>query len=541
MVNKMQDEGLESKFINFLEDFGESVKEIKYDGWPLWWFFKDNFFKDDMRFLLFFPRREEIIAAIKNKEELNLLDKLMNNLKIFALRKALCYNEKSKSLVSRFNQKSTLLEEDKDTIMFLAHTNAILFKNSEEDFDVDRIESVIKEVREDPNLQEYISIIEPLTHNSKLRILKYPNLIYNFMDSETQKNARITSSDLNKKWNKIRNKLEFNSEIEKKIFEYLGPILEFYFSSEVTYFAILYYEIYKKIIKEKKIKLLTLYSSSRLIIRCAIAAAHSSGIQSLTIWHAMGLPDCNLELPNSTYYVVPGEAFKDKFVALGVTPDNVLVTGPVFMDYIIKYRERSSKRVRHLKPKDQKEVIFATSPFVEFHILQKKLYFDYVGRILREINKIEDNIHLMIKLHPSERFIKKYEDIIESISINAEIIKGQSKESLYELIINSDLVISYGSTVSFEAAMIGKPTIIIHIPMTGISAIMEHKDSSIHLNSPANLKNAILDILYDGKTQERLAKGRFDLEKKYMYKLDGKAGKRILKIMKGLVHHKLQD
>ena len=506
---------------------GESVNDIKYDGWPIWWFIKDNFLKNNL--LPKLSKQEEIIIAIRDKEELNLLHKLKNDLNRFFIKKALYYNEKSKFWISQFNHKKSPLGNAKDTVMFLAHTNAILFKNSNEDFEVDRIESVIKEVRKDLELQEYISIIEPLSHNAGLKLLKYPDLFYKFINKEIQEKVKESSKILNKKWMNLRDKLEFDSEIETKIFEHCKPAIDFYFSKEVIYVIVLYYETYKEIIREKRIKLLSLYSYNNLIIRCAIAAADRSGIKSLHIHHGHGIPERIIEFPK-IFHAMPGEKYKERLLRLGINPKNIFITGPVFMDDILRDRSKEEGPMR------TKRILFATQPLIESKLLEKGTYLEHMKKILRDLNKIKD-IEVIIKLHPREKHIRSYQSIIDSLGYtNVKIVRGQKKDTLYGLINKSDLVMGFGSTVALEAMVIDKPVINIDLVDWGsANPIMNEMENVVHLKPEDDLSTKIYPILYDEKIREKILRNQQKFVKDYIYMIDGNAGKRVLKIIKKLV------
>jgi len=526
----MQEEEISSEINKFLENFGESVKEIEYDGWPMWWFFKNDFLKNYLPPI--FPRQEEIILAIKNGEELNRLNRLKSRLRIFSFKKALHWNEKFKSWISRFNRRESQ-PADKGNVMFLAHTNAIIFKNPGEDFEVDRVESVIREVRKDPSLQDYISIIDPLSRNSGFRLLRYPNLVYNFIDPEIRKKAGVNSRRLNKKWNRFKGGVKFDSEIQRKIFEHFKPALNFYLSGENTYIIVLYYETYRKIIRERKIRLLSVYASSRPIIRFAIAAADREGIPSIHVLHGFSMGRVKADLPPSTHYIVPGEAFKKELIRLGAAKENIRVTGAVFLDSILEHTGEKEKEGK------QKEVLFLTSPFVEFNYLGKDYYFDCIMKLLKEFKKLGE-AHFLIKLHPSERYMDEYQSLIKELKCrNVDVIQSQSKGDLYTLINDCDLFISFGSTATIESMILDKPTINISIikeeNFLEFDPIAEDPDSGVRIKSLETTAEEIRKCLFDMETRERLKDARERFIRSYLYKVDGMAGKRVLDAIKDLI------
>jgi len=510
---------LDSEIQKFLENFGEFVNDIQYDGWPIWWFFKERFLGDALPAQ--FIGHEEIEERIKKGKKPDIVDEIRSRAKIFFLRKIFYLNEKSKIWVSRFNKKESKLEENKKTVMFLIHTNAIIFK-PDGSFEEDRFQSLIDEVRKDPELQEYLSIVDPLTHNSFLKLLKYENLLYNQLNPEVIKKIKGESSRLNNDWKRIREKIRYDSDNENLIWEYLRPTLNFFFSKEIISILLFYYEVYKSVIKKKDIKLLTLYAVGGPIIRCAIAAADRIGIRSLHVSHGLGA-GMHLDLPNSLYHCVPGEEYKRKLVNLGIPQENIFVTGPAFMNDIVEYiKDKDIKRKR-------KRILFASNPTIEDKLMDKREWYSYLKKYFQDLKKL--NTELIVKTHPRERNIEIYKE-----TKGIRIITDQRKSTLYSLIRDSDLVISFGSTVSLEAVVIGTPTLIIDImDFSKISDPFLSGEYVKHVPMDADISKVVDTIINNQKVRDECINNGKKFIQDYLYKVDGKADKRILKIMKELI------
>ncbi|RKX91903.1 MAG: hypothetical protein DRP84_10865 [Spirochaetes bacterium] len=511
---------LDSEIQKFLENFGGFVNDIQYDGWPIWWFFKQRFLGD--RLLPPLPSYEEIINSILNREEVGFKQKFKNKVTVFSLGKFLEYNEKTKIFISRFNKGKSSKKTDKKRIMFMTHTNAIL-PDKDYGYTVDRIGSVVKEVRKDPELEEYISVISPLSHKNWLKLLDYPNLVYSYIDKEIKKKAKRGSILLHKKWKEISKEINYNL-----IGEHFKTALNVFFSRESIYLIILYYETYKKIIKQEKINFLCFYAAGGILSKCAIAAAHNSGVKSLTISHGLGAPSRNPDQPPSFYHAVIGDKYKEKYIELGVNPENIFVTGPVFMDEIVRYIK--DKNLQNKK----KKILFATQPLVEDNYLSKEEYFNYIKEYLSDLKKLQ-NVDIKIKLHPREKYLEFYQNLLKSLNFERiTIVKGQEKKLLYNLIKESDLVIGFSSTVLVEAMIIGTPIISIDLLIGGNDPIIQNRDKIIHLNPKKSIYPISKKILYDKKEQKSIIKKQRELLKEYLYKVDGKGGKRVVNLIKKL-------
>ena len=480
--------------VKFLESFEESVSGISYDGWPIWWFFK-------MRFL-----GDKLVALPPNSR------RLVN------------YNERIKRLISRFNRKNRHGKTDGKKIMFMAHTNGIIL-DKEHGFSVDRVESVVREVRKDPQFEEYISVISPFSQRRWLELLKYENLVYHYIDGEIEEKAKRNSALLHGQWRELSKGVSEES---------LRPALDFFFSREMIYWTILYYEAYKRIIKQEKIDLLCLYAGMGIMSKCAIAAAHRLGVKSLHVWHGAEIPTVNPDQPDSLYFAVIGDKYKEEYTRMGVNPENVFVTGPVFMDRLATYVGKGYPRGK------KKKILLATSAWVEDNRGDKQTYVDYISKFLNELDKLDD-VELTIKLHPREGATELYQSIIKSRGYKNVRVVGsgaQLKGTLYDLIGESDVVISFGSTVTTEAMIMGIPSLFIDFEQFQMKDFILNDKRILSISPKEDVSGVLEKILHDGKFKGEIIDTQNKIISEYLYRIDGKAGKRVFEIIKKLAEGK---
>jgi len=451
----------------------EKTPKIIYDGWSLWWFFKLRFLENKLPKIFF---KSEKIAL---------------------------YNEQIKWLLS--SKKTKKPQDDKKRIMFMVHTNAIL-----PDKTIDRIESVIKEVRKSPEFEEYISVVSPLSHKNYLQISKQTNLIYSYIDEKIKQKAREASKRLHEEWKELKDKSKHH---------------EFFFSKEMLYLTILYYETYKKIIQEECINLLCVYADTGILSKCAIAAAHRSGINTLHIWHGTEIPSVNPDQPDTVYHVTIGEKYKEEYIKLGVPKENVFVTGPVFLDSIIHYLNK-----KYYGKKHKKQILLATSCWLEDNRGDEEIYTKFITNLSKHIYMWD--AQLIIKMHPREQSEKLYSFISQKYK-NIEIIKDKTKDTLYNLIGQSDVVVGFGSTINTEAMIMGKPSLFIDFEQFHLKDFILGDERVLRV-SPENVPLILLKILTDVKFKKKTINKQNEVIKDYLYKIDGNAGKRIFEIIKKL-------
>lgn len=197
------------------------------------------------------------------------------------------------------------------------------------------------------------------------------------------------------------------------------------------------------------------------------------------------------------------------------------------MQDIIKYK------------KEPKKILFATWLIKDKNLssMERNSYMQYMRRYLQELNSV-GNVEITIKLHPREKDDGIYKSVVKSLGYsNVKILKTenetQTTDFLYSLIKDSDLVISFGSTIAVESLVIGTPTIIINLFGLPNDPIL--REGVIHLNPDEDISEIVSEILYDkDRIADVLEKGNQKVNE-YMPLLDGRASERVMEVIKKLI------
>jgi len=144
---------------------------------------------------------------------------------------------------------------------------------------------------------------------------------------------------------------------------------------------------------------------------------------------------------------------------------------PFFNDYF-------DNKIKIIPPinKNKKKIIIFTSSYWEFFALGKEFrkknnsevnHYELLKKILEDnsINKLFD---ISVRWHPNLSSAGKKErevinKIIDCTSINTTHYRAESKINSYKFIENSDIIISFGSTIGVEATYYGKPSILLGV------------------------------------------------------------------------------
>jgi hypothetical protein len=518
---------IRGEIIDFLGRFKVKISNLSYDGVPVWWFYELRFTCDSLMKPM--PSHKEIAEAIYSSRKKDFFGRARFSLLSYALRKFIRLNEEVKIRVSRFNKnKSGQKNSGKKRVMFLAHTNYLL-PDEKCGYSIDRIGSILKLVREDNELEDYVSFIDPLSYRTYLRLLKYENLAYSYIDKDIRKRAKKASKNIAGKWRETRGKLVFSGR-DKQIFDELVGALDVFFSGEFLYVTLLYYETYKKIMQKEEIRILCFDSGTNIISRCAIAAADRTGAKSLHVMHGTAIPLVPLEKPDSFYVAAIGERYREAYIKCGMKPERVVVTGPVFMDEIVHYIGKRNKKT------ERKKILLATTTWVEDREGELQTYTDYIGKFLRETYAAGD-VDIFLKLHPREKDSSVYQRIIESGSYKGVKVipcsgETQTKRYIYGLLTEMDVVFSFISTLSTESMAIGIPAPLIGLSSKPLTDPILSDGRLLHLNADANLTELCGKIFHGEEYRKNLLGKQNEVINEFFYKVDGKAAERVVELMK---------
>lgn len=141
-----------------------------------------------------------------------------------------------------------------------------------------------------------------------------------------------------------------------------------------------------------------------------------------------------------------------------------------------------------------------------------------------------DDVHLVVKLHPAEKFdIEYYNSIAQEAGCrNYQIILNID---LYLLISLSDIMITCFSTVGAETVYFNKPLIILDHLKQDIQGY--HKEGiAFQATNETELKRYLVNILSGEMNINEVAYKNYIEE--YAFKIDGKVADRIIKFVRSL-------
>ncbi len=512
---------------NELEEFTKKFPKIKvndktieetmsYRENSIVWFLQHRLEFDHMPPI--FPNMDKINKAIKQNIILP-----RNKAKEFLIRRILEKNERIKQKLSK-NKRKELQFNTENRILYLVPANRTTIKQDK--IYVNRLNDVINKVDESKEISQEIITFDALTKAASRDLSNHPTFLYKYCNKEICKIADKESKKLSKKWEKIKKDIKFDSQREMLIFQNYLPALDFTFSKEFIEIIISSYEILHKILRENKINCVILDGFGSIPERSMIRATYDLNIPCLRLQHGFRTPINNRWLyPENCYACMFNQEIKESIVENGGKKENIFVTGATFLGKLPEKTKKSNLK---------KQVLFCTNSLVEESIMEKNKYFKIVEQILSELKR--QNTEIIIKMHPSERYQNLYKKIIKKLNIkNIKIYQNIPQKETYNLISNSDMLISFYSTIILEANLMGIPTLEIdYEEQRDMMDLTFGKDKAVVMLDPEK-PEIIEEYLNNKKKIDLLKKERKALINRAFYKIDGKVEERVLNVIKNLI------
>lgn len=235
--------------------------------------------------------------------------------------------------------------------------------------------------------------------------------------------------------------------------------------------------------------------------------------------------------PIADKLTVDGQYAKDIMLHRAKYPEgDVIVVGQPRYDILARADEIFDKDdVFHrfkLNPA-KKLIVWTTDP----HEGNRDEYQREADAVYEAIKKLGDEVQLITKLHPGELGAPLHYRAGRQAGVEPIV----TEYSVYELLHACDAMITRASTTAIEAAILGKPIIIVNL--SGRSEGIPYVKEGIALGSYSRdeLAASIKSALYDDNIQAKLKEARQAFVYKYAYLQDGRASQRFADLITDMI------
>ncbi len=339
-----------------------------------------------------------------------------------------------------------------------------------------------------------------------------------------------------------------NDEIFRKLCAYDGKNLCTQMEMELKFYfymlfprAVKHIEMAKQMIDKEKPDLILIQNEYGDFERALVIAGKLEGTPTLAVQHGIITAThygyiFNKEdkgkiiLPDTT--CVYGQYHYDLLTNNSIyEPEQVVVTGQPRYDILHRAGKFYSKEkflAKYGINPNHRILLWTT----QCHGLSDEENIKNFRAVFETMQNIK-NVTLLIKQHPGEgkRYTEMIKDCLTNYKIDAEVTPKTS--DTYEQLFVCDLLITKSSTTAMEAVALNKPIIVLNLGGEADAVDYVEQGVALGVYKEDDLMPSIEKLLKD---DSELAKNRKRYLEKHLYKIDGKATERVVKLIEERMH-----
>ncbi|MDO8740200.1 MAG: UDP-N-acetylglucosamine 2-epimerase [Candidatus Woesearchaeota archaeon] len=353
----------------------------------------------------------------------------------------------------------------------------------------------------------------------------------NYCTEDSIKNINKKKKQLSSYFSKFNKNPILRSKIKYDDCGFSEALFElFTYFFKAGFIEVVYYiEILKNIYEIEKPDLVIVFGDITKFARTVALTCRAREIKTLLLQHG-GVEDVPIfgkELITDKIALF-GSRYKDVYLKMGIEQKRLIVVGNMLYDDLAKKIKAFDKnKIFNELELDKNKKLIAYMSVPELNESEQEAL---MAPLIEGVKKLK-NVQLVIKLHPTEQDIDVHRKIIEKYGIKAKIIKDFDT---YALIWASDVIITTYSTVGSETAIMGKPLVTLNY--FDKTYIANYSGEGIAIPAMKNdVAEAIEKALYDNNARKKLKITQKRFIKGSCYRLDGKAGERVKKLIENMI------
>ncbi len=289
-----------------------------------------------------------------------------------------------------------------------------------------------------------------------------------------------------------------------------------------------YVEAVRALLLALRPSLLVVMNDLRVLGRAAVLTARVQGVPTLHLQHGIMADWLLWQKVHSDRIAVWGEENRRALVEAGVAPGRIAVTGNPAFDRLAQgvEPERMERVRRSLRLEAGRPLLLVTTQNDSFAASRRQI--EAVVVAAREFPALQ----IVVKLHPADAFAPYQRLQRELAGVDLHLTQHSDLAALLAL---SDLLVTRFSTTALEAMLQGKPVIVLNFSGQPDPLPYVERGAALGVRDPSALPGAIRAVLEDEPTRRRLREGMARFVRDYAYRLDGRAGERVLALMEEMM------
>ena len=289
-----------------------------------------------------------------------------------------------------------------------------------------------------------------------------------------------------------------------------------------------------KILDKKNIKLLITLDDAQQIGRAATILCKNRNIQTMLLRNT----DINIfQDGKRNWEIFPlKKIFSDKFAIYGKLSKKICLEHKIDSEkLVLTGNPRYDELFRRETKGDKNNILItlsgiASTAWTTFYSISLVLKYERMFRqVLKSLAKLDKNV--TIKVHPTQDSVINVQKITNEILPNTTILKNANT---YDLISQSDVVISPPSSVITEALILNKPVFLFKF-LENDSGIPYEKYNAVVATEDENMIDfKINQILFDQEIRNKLETGRKEFLK-YALEYHENSSERVIELIRNMI------
>lgn len=360
-------------------------------------------------------------------------------------------------------------------------------------------------------------------------------LIKDYADLHSYRISLTNAKVLKERWQRIIHEKPFREYMKYEdidIYPFLLPAL-MAINDIIIPFACETVAICDNLVRTERAKVILLETEVNSYSKGIIMSSKRLGAKTMAFQFGMILDYCDQTAnsePKPDIKAVGGNYQKDMLIKNNdYTKDKIKVIGEPRYDYLLnlKVDEAKIRKKYHIDAKS-KILLFATQNLVE--------WTEDILALFTELLAADKGIHIIIKPHPAERDTKRFQDFANK---NQRVSCIEVSEDTSYFVKSCDLLLTFWSTVAFEAILCEKPVVLVNFNRTYPEFLpFTSEGSALSVYEKDKFVDAIKNALHDKKTIAGLKEGRRrTIAGHGTQTKDGKVADRVYLLIKTFLRH----
>ncbi len=285
--------------------------------------------------------------------------------------------------------------------------------------------------------------------------------------------------------------------------------------------------------------------------RTLVALARAAGIPILQVIHSVPTGSTMpLEPVTTEYAAVFSEHTREQYLRLGAKPESMVITGNPAWDAFLRPPLPNHRRdvCRAMGLDSERPIvtyaITATAALSTTFAAYPRHHLELAEAVTRQfvtLSRVHPEWQFLLRPRPGLHDAEPFETMLAAMPAASRRTITLDRNSPYNAMVVSDVVLSTQSNMGIEAILMGKPSINVDIEAAGsaiyregLGPLFDERDAVVQARTEDEIGAAIERALTDRESQRRFFERRPYSMRKFNGACDGRATERVVELIVNL-------